>query len=52
MITDRCVSMEMFDSILIRPNSWHQFITPFNSGCRVLEIQYGWNVMESDIERV
>lgn len=34
----------------IRPGEWHTFLPA--ADCRVLEIQYGRNVMEDDIERV
>lgn len=52
IMDDYMGNMEMFDSALVEPNAWHQFITPFHRGCNVLEIQYGEDVREDDIERV
>ena len=35
----------------IDTNEWHQLINPYNSPCRIIEIQYGDECVESDIER-
>ena len=32
-------------------NSWHQLTNPFDIPCRVVEIQYGEDCIEEDIER-
>jgi cytidyltransferase-like protein len=32
-------------------NSWHQLTNPFDTPCRVVEIQYGEDCIEEDIER-
>lgn len=44
------VEFGMFDSKLIRKNEWHQFRSWTAS--TILEIQYGSDVREDDIERV
>jgi mannose-6-phosphate isomerase-like protein (cupin superfamily) len=35
---------------LIKPKQWHTFKSPVD--CKILEIQFGKNVREDDIERV
>lgn len=52
MITDKSQDMDVLESMKIKPMTWHQFLTPFGKGCKVLEIQYGSDVREDDIERV
>jgi cytidyltransferase-like protein len=32
--------------------SWHQITNPFNEECRIIEIQYGEETIEEDIERL
>jgi len=36
----------------IRKNDWHQLTNPFDVPCRIVEIQYGDNCIEEDIERL
>ena len=33
-------------------NEWHQIINPNSEICKIIEIQYGDKVKESDIERL
>ncbi len=35
----------------ISKNDWHQLTNPFDVPCRIVEIQYGENCIEEDIER-
>jgi cytidyltransferase-like protein len=35
----------------IQVGAWHQLTNPFGSPCRIIEIQYGTNCREEDIER-
>lgn len=35
----------------IKVGEWHQLCNPFNEPCRIVEIQYGTNCIEEDIER-
>jgi mannose-6-phosphate isomerase-like protein (cupin superfamily) len=30
---------------------WHQITNPFNETCKIIEIQYGKETIEEDIER-
>lgn len=39
------------ETIRIPVNEWHQLSNPFNTPCRIVEIQYGNRCEESDIER-
>jgi cytidyltransferase-like protein len=44
-------SLETHDSYHIPTNAWHRLYNPFNQPCRIVEIQYGPNCVEEDIER-
>ena len=39
------------ETIRIPVNEWHQLSNPFNVPCRIVEIQYGTECSEDDIER-
>lgn len=43
--------MYSMDSVLIKKNSWHQFISKKDKAI-FIEVQYGTDVRESDIERL
>ena len=45
------VNLKVHEALYIPVNSWHQLTNPFNEPCRVVEIQYGENCIEEDIER-
>ena len=40
------------DIFQVKKNEWHQIINPNNEICKIIEIQYGDEVRESDIERL
>ncbi len=40
------------DTFQVKKNEWHQIINPFDEKCKIIEIQYGDKVDESDIERL
>jgi cytidyltransferase-like protein len=44
-------SLETHDSYHIPTNVWHRLYNPFDQPCRIVEIQYGPNCVEEDIER-
>jgi cytidyltransferase-like protein len=48
---DKTVSLSTHETIDIPVNSWHQLINPFDKPCRIVEIQYGKDCIEEDIER-
>jgi cytidyltransferase-like protein len=48
---DKIVSLSTHETIDIPVNSWHQLINPFDEPCRIVEIQYGEDCQEEDIER-
>ena len=48
---DKTVSLSTHETIDILVNSWHQLINPFDKPCRIVEIQYGIDCIEEDIER-
>jgi cytidyltransferase-like protein len=43
--------MSVHDNITIPARGWHQLQNPFNEPCRIVEIQYGTQCDELDIER-
>ena len=47
----RQTSLETHDSYHIPTNAWHRLYNPFDKPCRIVEIQYGPNCVEEDIER-
>lgn len=44
-------SLNKHEHIHIAANTWHQLYNPFNEPCKVIEIQYGIECIENDIER-
>ncbi len=40
------------DVFHVKKNEWHQIINPHNEECKIIEIQYGDKVEETDIERL
>lgn len=46
------ITLKKFDHLVIRVGEWHQIINPTQEECRLIEIQYGDEVIESDIERL
>jgi len=46
------ITLNKFDHFVVRVGEWHQIINPNQEECRIIEIQYGEEVAESDIERL
>ena len=46
------IELEKFDHFFVDLGSWHQITNPFNEECRIIEIQYGEETIEEDIERL
>lgn len=44
-------NLQLHDYIVIEKNSWHQLSNPFNTACKLIEIQFGDDCYEDDIER-
>ena len=40
------------DVFYVKKNEWHQIVNPYNELCKIIEIQYGEKVEETDIERL
>ena len=49
--SNKQTSLDTHDSYKIPTNEWHRLYNPFNQPCRIVEIQYGPNCVEEDIER-
>ena len=47
----RQTSLETHDSYQIPTSEWHRLYNPFDQPCKIVEIQYGPNCIEEDIER-
>jgi cytidyltransferase-like protein len=45
------IKLKKFDHYLVPVGEWHQITNPFNEYCHIIEIQYGEECVESDIER-
>jgi cytidyltransferase-like protein len=45
------IKLDKFDHYLVPLGEWHQITNPFNETCHLIEIQYGEECIEEDIER-
>lgn len=45
------IQLNQFDHYLVPVGDWHQITNPFNETCHLIEIQYGEECIEDDIER-
>jgi cytidyltransferase-like protein len=45
------IKLNKFDHYLVPVGEWHQITNPFNETCKLIEIQYGEECIEEDIER-
>ena len=46
------ITLKKFDKYLAKVGDWHQITNPFDQPCHLIEIQYGKEVSEEDIERL
>jgi len=46
------ITLKKFDSYSVLRGEWHQITNPFDEDCHIIEIQYGKEVVEDDIERL
>jgi cytidyltransferase-like protein len=46
------LQLNKFDYYLVPVGHWHQISNPFNTETHIIEVQYGENCIESDIERL
>lgn len=45
------IKLKQFDHYLVPVGQWHQITNPFEEPCHIIEIQYGEECVEDDIER-
>ena len=45
------IYLKMHDSLEIQLGDWHQITNPYDQLCKIIEIQYGEQTIEEDIER-
>lgn len=48
---DEIRTIRKHETVDISVNQWHRLTNPYNFPCRIVEIQYGTDCLESDIER-
>ena len=48
----RIVKLKKFDHFIVPVREWHQIINPFKIQTHIIEIQYGDECIEDDIERI
>ncbi len=46
------IKLNTHDHYLVPVQKWHQITNPYNQVCKIIEIQYGEECVESDIERL
>ena len=45
------INLDKHNSLHVELGDWHQITNPFNEPCKIIEIQYGKETIEDDIER-
>ena len=45
------IKLSKFDQLTVELGDWHQITNPFEETCKIIEIQYGEETEENDIER-
>ena len=45
------VNLDKHDNVFIPVGDWHKLSNPYQEPCRIVEIQYGTECVEEDIER-
>ena len=45
------INLKKYDQLTVDLGDWHQITNPFNEVCKIIEIQYGEETEEDDIER-
>ncbi len=45
------ITLDKHNSLHIELGDWHQITNPFNEACKIIEVQYGKETIEEDIER-
>tara|TARA_S200000501_G_C20724032_1_gene699753 strand:- start:92 stop:868 length:777 start_codon:yes stop_codon:yes gene_type:complete len=45
------ITLDKHNSLHVELGDWHQITNPFNEICKIIEIQYGKETIEEDIER-
>jgi cytidyltransferase-like protein len=46
------IELNREDVLIIKKETWHQIINPYDEPCHIIEIQYGDATIEDDIERL
>jgi mannose-1-phosphate guanylyltransferase/mannose-1-phosphate guanylyltransferase/mannose-6-phosphate isomerase len=46
------IKLNKFDSYHVPAGKWHQIVNPYSKPLHIIEIQYGDECVESDIERI
>ena len=46
------IVLNKFDQFFVKKRHWHQITNPFDEVCKIIEIQFGKETVEEDIERL
>lgn len=46
------ITLNKFDQFFVKVGHWHQITNPYDELCKIIEIQYGEETSEDDIERL
>ena len=46
------IKLNKFDHYLVPIGKWHQIVNPYSKPTHIIEIQYGEECVEDDIERI
>ena len=46
------IPLNTFDTFSVKKEEWHQLFNPYKEECRIIEIQFGEENSEEDIERI
>ena len=46
------ISLRTEETFHVQKEAWHQIFNPFDEPCHIIEIQYGEETNEDDIERL
>ena len=48
----KAIDFKLEETLFIKKTAWHQIINPYDEPCHIIEIQYGEQTEETDIERL
>ncbi|MDA0939191.1 MAG: adenylyltransferase/cytidyltransferase family protein [Proteobacteria bacterium] len=46
------ITLNLYDYFFVPIGGWHQITNPYEEACKIIELQYGEQMIEEDIERI